>query len=66
MIGQWVTMKEAMSNFGVSRATIDRWREKYVIREARLSRNQPIMMHIGDLAKAEAEARKNNPIFGRA
>lgn len=65
MIGQWVTMAEAMEQFNVSRATIDRWRKKYSIREARLSKNRPLMFRIDDLAQADNSARKNNPVLQR-
>lgn len=63
MIGQWVTMQEATEQFEVSRSTINRWREQYLIREAKLSRRLPLMMHIEDLAKAELQARKKNPVM---
>lgn len=63
MIGQWVTMEEATKLFEVSRSTVNRWREQYVIREAKLSRRLPLMLHMGDLAKAELQARGRNPVL---
>lgn len=59
----WVTMQEATERFEVSRSTVNRWREKYMIREARLSRRLPLMMHVEDLAKAELQAKKKNPVI---
>lgn len=58
-----MTMQEATTQFDVSRSTVNRWREQYSIREAKLSRRLPLMMHIGDLAKAELQARKKNPVM---
>lgn len=63
MIGKWVTMQEATEKFQVSRSTVNRWREHYQIRVARLSPRVPLRLHIDDLAKAESLARKNNPVL---
>lgn len=63
MTKKWVTMQEATELFEVSRSTVNRWREQYVIREARLSRRLPLMMCVEDIAKAELQARKKNPVI---
>lgn len=62
MIGEWATMQEATRMFDVSRATIDRWRKVYLVREARLARNRPLMLNVKDLAKAERDANNKNPV----
>ena len=61
MIGKWVTITEACERFQVTRRTIERWRAKYTIRAARLSRRHPVMLHVDDLSQAERHANKSNP-----
>ncbi|MFB9776132.1 hypothetical protein [Brevibacterium otitidis] len=58
---EWVTTQEACNIFDVTRRTIERWKQVYPIREARLSRRMPLMLNLPDLEAAEAEAAHRNP-----
>lgn len=61
MTGDWITINEACDHFQVTRRTIERWREKYTIRAARLTRRHPIMLNIHDLAHADQQAVRRDP-----
>lgn len=61
MIGEWMTINEACDHFQVTRRTIERWREKYTIRAARLTRRHPIMLNMQDLNEADKQAALNDP-----
>ena len=54
----WITVEQACAEFGISRATLWRWRGKYDIREAKLSPHMPLMLSRDDLLIVERVKRQ--------
>lgn len=61
LVKDWLTAEQVYSEFEISRTTLWRWRQRYVIREAHFTKRHPVMYNRGDLLIAAREnSRKND------
>ena len=62
---EWITEKEALERYGLTRSGLYYRRRTYSIRAARFHKRLPLMLNVPDLDEADKKAYENDPTIRR-